>query len=94
MWTVYDLGMELGDILKERGNRYGEFKDNAEIAQALKNCVRLYPGWDKLADDQKECFDMIFAKMSRVLTGDPDYADNFSDIAGYAQLIVNRLLQQ
>ena len=34
---------------------------------------------------------MIFHKIGRIINGDPDYADSWHDIAGYAQLVANRL---
>lgn len=34
---------------------------------------------------------MILHKVSRIINGDPSYADSWRDIAGYAQLIVNEL---
>jgi len=44
-----------------------------------------------MAPDQWEALDMICSKISRIVNGDPDYDDSWVDIAGYAQLIVNRL---
>jgi len=44
-----------------------------------------------LAHDQQEALDMICHKIGRILNGDPDYADNWHDIAGYAQLVADRL---
>jgi hypothetical protein len=35
--------------------------------------------------------DMICHKIGRIINGDPDYADSWHDIAGYAQLVANRL---
>lgn len=86
--------MELDDILKERGSRYGQFIDNATIAQALKDVMHKTTNWDALAADQKECLEMIAAKISRLLTGNPDYADSWQDIAGYAELVTKRLSEQ
>ena len=34
---------------------------------------------------------MICHKLGRIINGDPNYDDSWLDIAGYAQLIVNRL---
>lgn len=34
---------------------------------------------------------MIFQKISRIVNGDPDYADNWHDIQGYARLVEERL---
>jgi len=34
---------------------------------------------------------MVQHKIARVLNGDPTYADNFVDIAGYAKLVADEL---
>jgi hypothetical protein len=39
-----------------------------------------------------EALDMIAVKISRILTGDPNYSDNWHDIQGFAKLVENRLL--
>ena len=78
-------------ILAERSNRYGMFKDHAGISQSMKGLMCSRPGWDRLADDQRESLEMIAHKIARILNGDPDYADSWTDIAGYATLIVRRL---
>jgi len=78
-------------ILEERGQRYGVFADHANIAQALKDEMRTSPGWKRLSPDQREALEMVQHKVARILNGDPDYADSWVDIAGYAQLVANRL---
>ena len=77
-------------VLHERGTRYGEFKNHATITQSLKNEMSV-DGWNRLADDQKEALEMIAHKIGRILNGDPSYIDNWIDIAGYAQLVAQRL---
>ncbi len=77
------------EILDERGKRYGKFKDHAEISQRLKYVVR--DRRDVLLDDQREALEMICHKIARILNGDPNYADSWIDIAGYAQLVADRL---
>jgi hypothetical protein len=47
--------------------------------------------WSSLKADQKEGLEMIAAKISRILNGDPDYPDSWDDIAGFATLVANRL---
>lgn len=47
--------------------------------------------YSHLAPDQQEALDMICHKIGRILNGDPDYADSWHDIAGYAQLVADRL---
>lgn len=77
--------------LEERGKRYGTFSDHAEIAQQLKAVLQAKPGWYRLAPDQKEALEMVCHKMARIINGDPNYADSWHDIAGYASLIDERL---
>ena len=78
-------------LITERGNRYGKFKDGAEIMQDLKTVMREVDGWHNLTPSQREALDMIQHKIGRILNGDPTYDDSWKDIAGYATLIVNEL---
>lgn len=79
--------------LTERGARYGLFKDHAEIAQTLKATIKSYmmEKWNELEDDQREALEMICHKIARIANGDPNYADSWVDIAGYAKLVADRL---
>ena len=85
--------IEVDEILKERGKRYATFIDNAKVSQALKAEIWSSENWigEKLNADQKEALELIALKISRILTGDPDYVDNWDDIAGYAILVSKRL---
>ena len=83
--------MSIDKVLTERGNRYGAFKDGANIMQQLKAVMRSTDGWERLTDSQKEALEMIQHKIGRVLNGDPTYVDNFIYISGYSQLIVSEL---
>jgi len=78
-------------ILSERGVRYGLFKNHAGISQKLKFEMQVHEGWNRLDSDQREALEMIAHKIARILNGDPDYADSWVDIAGYAQLVAGRL---
>lgn len=85
--------MNTTEILEERGKRYGKFIDHAEVSQDLKGVIRehLFIRKKILKVDQKESLDMICHKIGRIVNGDPDYADSWIDIAGYAQLVADRL---
>jgi hypothetical protein len=83
--------------LAERGKRYGRFMDHANTTVQLKQVVsraldNLH--YNKLAADQQEALDMICHKIGRIVCGDPDYADSWIDIAGYAKLVANRLEEE
>ena len=80
-----------GQLITERGSRYGKFKDGAAIMQELKFVMREVDGWHNLTPSQREALDMIQHKIGRILNGDPTYDDSWKDIAGYATLIVNEL---
>ena len=84
----------LAATLAERGKRYGAFTGHAAITQLLKFDMSTQSGWLKLADDQKEALEMIAHKIGRILNGDPNYDDSWIDIAGYAQLVADRLKTQ
>lgn len=92
---------EIQETLQERGKRYGKFTDHAEVTQLLKQVIddNLPSGRTRangrhgpfLDPDQAEALDMICHKIGRILCGDPDYADSWHDIAGYALLVSQRL---
>lgn len=85
--------MSTTEILKERGKRYGQFINHAEISQDLKSMIHEHLNIREkvLAVDQQESLDMICHKIARIINGDSDYADSWIDIAGYAQLVADRL---
>ena len=83
--------------LAERGKRYGEFEDHAAITQLFKRMTsRFLEDQNKppLSASQQESLDMIFHKIGRILNGDPNYADSWIDIAGYAKLVANELTNE
>ena len=84
---------EIDATLNERGSRYGPFVSHAEITQSFKRTAYGFAkdNGNTFAPDQIEALDMIFHKLGRILNGDPDYADSWIDIAGYAQLVADRL---
>jgi hypothetical protein len=84
---------DIDDTLAERGKRYGTFVGHAEVTQMLKLCIstNLKTRHKILKQDQQEALDMICHKIGRIVNGDPDYADSWVDIAGYAKLVADRL---
>ena len=85
--------IEIDDVLKERGERYGSFESHAEITVVLARVIALecLKRQKELQADQAEALHMICHKIARIVNGDPDYIDNWVDIAGYATLVANRL---
>ena len=82
--------MDITATLTERGNRYGDFPTHAKITQDIKRAM-MQGKWQALADDQRECLEMLAHKIGRILNGDPDYHDSWHDIVGYAKLVADRL---
>ena len=79
---------KIDNILMSRGERYGNFRDLADIVQKLKKCMRSHHGWEALTSSQKEALESIAMKIGRMLAGDPTYIDNPTDIVGYATLML------
>ena len=79
--------------LAERGSKYGKFIDHAAVTCKLKNTLRSHAAMlgKSFSPDQAEALDMICHKLGRIVNGDPDYADSWVDIAGYAKLVADRL---
>jgi hypothetical protein len=80
-------------VLDERAKDYGKFIEGAEIMQMIKRLVHNYieERGTPLAFDQREALDMIVHKMGRIINGNPDKVDHWTDIAGYAKLVADRL---
>lgn len=74
------------ETLAERGTRYGQFSNHAEVTQTLKRAMQATPKYDRLSDAHKEALEMIQHKVGRILNGDPNYQDSWHDIQGYARL--------
>ena len=84
---------DIAEILKLRGSKYGLFRDHADVSMQLKCVIAAQLNVrDKVLDnDQLEALDMICHKIGRIVNGDPNYADSWVDIAGYAKLVADRL---
>ena len=83
--------MTVQKILVERGSRYGAFIDNATIAQKMKVDAKWGLAWEDMEPDAQEAIDMICTKISRIVTADWRYVDNWRDIEGFAKLVADRL---
>jgi hypothetical protein len=83
--------MDIRDTLKERGDRYGAFEDHAHLCQEIKATFRIGRSWNSCSPSQKQALETIADKIARMLNGDPDYDDNWIDIIGYAQLVLDEL---
>jgi len=89
---------DIQDTLKERGTRYGDFKNHADISQEIQNAIAR--GIQNREDNMDvgdvepymlEALTMFAHKIGRIVNGDFYYDDSWRDIAGYATLVVNEL---
>lgn len=80
------------EVLNQRGQVYGPFIDNASVAQSLKAVIHGTHQFEHLPPDHKEALDLIASKMARILSGSHTHKDNWRDIAGYAMLIAETLV--
>jgi len=85
------MGNKIEEILKERGDRYGSFLTHSKICQDIKEVMRNTPSWSSMTTDKKQALETIADKIARMLNGDPNYDDNWVDIIGYSQLVLNEL---
>lgn len=78
-------------VLDQRQGTHGDFSDNADIADAIQTIMQGAPNWKALSSVQRQALTNISSKISRILSGDPNYADNWVNIQGYAKLAQDRL---
>lgn len=83
--------MLIEQILEERKKTHGDFKENSFIMQEIKNIFRSSRNFVDLSDDKKEALDMIAHKIGRILSGNPEVKDHWTDIIGYAKLVEQTL---
>ena len=83
----------VADTLEERGARYGKFNCHAAITQEIKASLYAHANSAgvELNHVHSEAIDMICHKLGRIVNGDPNYADSWHDIAGYAKLVEDEI---
>lgn len=81
------------EVLDQRAVDYGAFKDGAALMQGIKRLMAEHAQkhGKTFADDQWEALEMIVHKIGRIVNGNADKVDHWTDIAGYAKLVADRL---
>ena len=82
---------KISALLDEREKTHGDFADVARVANDILNAISRGPNDGKLSPVQAEALKMIASKLGRIMSGDPNEADHWRDISGYAQLVADRL---
>jgi hypothetical protein len=78
--------MSRDPLLQEREQTHGDYAEVSDLSQELKRLFRSRGGWSALNVSQKEAIEMICVKLSRIMSGQPNFKDHWDDIAGYAKL--------
>ena len=79
------------EVLKHRQATYGSFTKNAEISQMLKYFMAQGTNYKQMPVPHREALEMIVHKIARIVNGDPNYIDNWVDIIGYSQLVIEEI---
>ena len=79
-------------LLNDREATHGDYGVNAAMSQSIKAALFASPEYlTKLTAEQRESAELIATKFGRIIAGDPNNAEHWEDIAGYATLIAERL---
>ena len=76
--------MSMQEMLSDRAKVHGDWAENADIAQRIKDALHSGSSWPRMAPYMREACDLIALKLSRLVSGDWTYDDHIRDIAGYA----------
>ena len=80
-------------ILNDREQTHGAFREVAGYSQAIKQLMRTSRNWNRLDVAQAQALEVVADKVARILCGDPSYQDHWQDGAGYFELVLRDLVQ-
>ena len=80
-------------ILNDREQTHGLFREVAGYAQAIKTLMRSSRNWQRLDVAQAQALEVVADKVARILCGDPSFTDHWQDGAGYFELVLRDLVQ-
>ena len=83
----------LQEILSEREQTHGAYREVAGYSQAMKQLMRSSRNWDRLDVAQAQALEVVADKVARILCGDPGHLDHWQDGAGYFELVVRDLIE-
>ena len=79
------------EVLNQRQTTYGSFTKNAEVSQMMKYFMTQGTNYKQMPMAHREALEMIVHKIARIVNGDPTYIDNWIDICGYSQLVIEEI---
>ena len=80
-------------ILNEREQTHGLYREVASYSQTFKQLMRTSRNWERLDPVQAQTLELEADKIARILCGDPSHLDHWRDGAGYFELVVRDLEQ-
>ena len=78
------------NLLNEREKTHGDYSLVAAVSQALKSALRLGP-YDEVPAIHRESLELNCMKMARIVCGDHNEPDHWTDIKGYAELVLRHI---
>ena len=81
--------LTVDEILDRRHQTHGAFMDVAAVAVVMRHII--LDRRPNLMPDQEEALTLICTKIARIVNGDPNEREHWLDVAGYAQLVADRL---
>ena len=73
-----------------RGTLFEDLQNPASAKDFQDSQALLKAKWKDMRPDVRECLEMVQHKIGRALNGDPEWAENFHDLAGYSLLVDRR----
>lgn len=88
--------MTIETILKDRQKQHGDYMTRADLTIDLQNTIdnHRFDHDIHLPFYQLDALRMICVKIARIVNGDNNYADHWTDIAGYSQLVIDVIQSQ
>jgi hypothetical protein len=80
------------NLVNGRDSSHGNFKRASNLAIGILNALTSREGWYELNAEHQYALIMIAVKMARILEGNPLLVDHWDDIAGYATLVAQGLI--
>jgi hypothetical protein len=85
--------MNVDQILSDREQTHGQYREMAGYAQAIKQLMRTSRNWNRLDVGQAQALEVVADKVARILCGDPSFLDHWQDGAGYFELVARDLVE-
>lgn len=82
------LQQETQRVNKDRGLKYGNYRDLVQMQAEVKAALNRGMGYCKALPLERETINAIVEKLCRLANGDVADPDGWVDIAGYANLVV------